>query len=487
MIIYNSMNIIEEQRNQIINNNNTAQERLNAIIDTMNKAVDEIHISEPLNGDLDLDVLKSFKIIRLSFVTGNITSIKNIPKEVRHLEITENLLLSLPELPNNLEHLDINHNYIDTIPEDSLPKTLKVLNVSHNNLETLTDLPQALEDLNCSNNRITFLSLSGLTKLHTLDIGHNKLSVIVNFPEGVENFYNENNPTFEYRESENIPQEKQKKGETHDYNNAVKEYLRYKQNYEEVIRKFRKKTLESVSSKKGRVLRMHNFKPKCIHCKRNVGTIFEMKDSSYRAYCGSSTDPCKLNIDIDGSPHNIIHKFIEEYNEDLQELKSFIIKHKMDSIFNYVHDSEIARRFEKDNEDLEFITTELRKLHIKYEELFDNEKKEEAINKLKSELFVYREEFQSHLESFKSTQNREHLQAAMKLYQEQIVGIQKNIHTQKYPTLEMHSDFVNGFTGKEEKADIQDFEWRMTAKPIVISDLDYAMLEHKPNVKSFVV
>jgi hypothetical protein len=51
----------------------------------------------------------------------------------------------------------------------------------------------------------------------------------------------------------------------------------------------------------------------------------------------------------------------------------------------------------------------------------------------------------------------------------------------------MHSDFVNGFTGKEEKADIQDFEWRMTAKPIVISDLDYAMLEHKPNVKSFVV
>lgn len=481
------MNIIEEQRNQIINNNNTAQERLNAIIDTANKEVDELHITEPLDGDLDLDVLQSFKINRISFVAGNITSIKNIPKQIRHFELTENLLLSLPELPNNLEHLDIHHNYIDNIPEDSLPKSLKLLNLSHNNLETLTELPKELEELNCSNNRITFLDLSGLNKLHTLDIRHNKLSVVVNFPEGVENFYNEGNPTFEYRESENVPQEKPKKGDSHDYNNAVKEFLRHKQKYEGVIHKFRKDLMKTSVSKKERVLRMHNFKPKCIHCKRNVGTIFEMKDSSYRAYCGSSTDPCKLNIDIIGTPHNNIYDFLNEYTEDLQDLKNFIIKHKMDSIFNYVHDSEISRRFEKDNEDLEFITTELRKLHLRYEELFDNKEKEEAINKLKSELFVYREEFQSHLESFKTDNNKEHLQAAMKLYKEQIMGIQKKIHTQKYPTLEMNSNLAGEFTEKKKHPDIQDVEWRMTAKPIVTSDIDYAMLNEKFQVKSFVV
>ena len=46
---------------------------------------------------------------------------------------------------------------------------------------------------------------------------------------------------------------------------------------------------------------------------------------------------------------------------------------------------------------------------------------------------------------------------------------------------------VDKFTGKKTHPDIQDVEWRMTAKPIVTSDIVYAMLSDKVQVKSFVV
>ena len=48
------MNIIEEQRKQIIDNNNNGQERLKNIIENMNKTSQELVIAEPLNGDIDL-------------------------------------------------------------------------------------------------------------------------------------------------------------------------------------------------------------------------------------------------------------------------------------------------------------------------------------------------------------------------------------------------------------------------------------------------
>ena len=62
------MNIIEEQRQQIINNNNTAQNYVESVIQNMNKLSDEMIISESLYGDIDLSLLSEFKIKKSFFL-----------------------------------------------------------------------------------------------------------------------------------------------------------------------------------------------------------------------------------------------------------------------------------------------------------------------------------------------------------------------------------------------------------------------------------
>ena len=76
------MNIIEEQRQQIIANNNTAQNYVESISNNMNKLSDELIIQESLYGDLDLSLLSDFRIKKIIFAPGSITNIINIPDSV---------------------------------------------------------------------------------------------------------------------------------------------------------------------------------------------------------------------------------------------------------------------------------------------------------------------------------------------------------------------------------------------------------------------
>ena len=256
------MNIIEEQRKQIIDTNNTTQERLKAIVENMNKTTDELFVSEPLNGDLDLELLKPFKIKSLSFTAGNITSLKNIPTGLKLLEIPENLLITIDDLPSSLEHLNIYHNYLNDLAFDDLPKLLKHVNISHNYFDRIDVLPSNLEEFNCSNNRLTYINLRGLKGLHTLNISHNMITVIDNYPETVVNFINENNPSIQYRESETIPKEQKASSGSLDVHSALKKYFEYKSSYEKEILKKKKEIFKVYKNKKDRMLRIHNLKPR---------------------------------------------------------------------------------------------------------------------------------------------------------------------------------------------------------------------------------
>ena len=78
---------------------------------------------------------------------------------------------------------------------------------------------------------------------------------------------------------------------------------------EKEILKKKKDIFKVYKNKRDRMLRIHNLKPRCIHCTRNVGTNFEKISGVYRASCGDSTDPCKLNIEINAGYHtNIVNQ-----------------------------------------------------------------------------------------------------------------------------------------------------------------------------------
>ena len=132
------MNIIQQQREEIIKNNNVAQQQLADYISTiLSNATIELKFSSPFHGSLDLGVLddKKFENLRsIVFSEGEITNITNIPKTLNTLIVPNNLLTELENLPSNLIELNINKNYFKTLDVSYLPD-IEILHCDENKLK----------------------------------------------------------------------------------------------------------------------------------------------------------------------------------------------------------------------------------------------------------------------------------------------------------------------------------------------------------------
>jgi len=465
------MDIIEQQRKQIIDENNNAQERLLAIIENMNKTNDSLNIQEPLNGDLDLTALKEFNIKSLTFSEGNITSLANIPKSITLLEIPSNLLIELSELPSNLQKLDVNHNYLKDLQFDEI-KVCTYLNISHNYFEKLEDLPPLLEELYCSNNKIMYINFENNTKLETVDIEYNEITIIDYFPSSIVNFSSENNPSIQYRDPQKTPIDNKDTKSKYDFNSCLNDYFKMKSVYEKQVKSKQKKvTSEKGLSKKERVLKAAAVVGTCAQCKRGVGMNFTSKDRTYKALCGSTSDPCKLKVEIFCGNYNNIVDFLHAFKMGVIESQEAIMKQKMDVLFEYKTEKQGSKMFEEELQNYEFNSSSYKQLLDKYNSLFNDPKKQAEILQFKNELFQHQETFNMHMESYKSTYQKDHLKEAMKLYIDEISPLKKRIFNLEHEVIEMI----------EEKDHI-----RLYKQIISSNGLDFTFFD-LPEVKHFVV
>lgn len=123
------MNIIESERENVRRDNNSAQDELMGIIENLSKSTSELVIREPLHGDLDFAYLgeSGFNHIKhIELGEGEITSIRNLPDEVRTLIVGRNLLTNLDNLSHKLEKIVCEDNYLTYFDGKSTPK-LQVL------------------------------------------------------------------------------------------------------------------------------------------------------------------------------------------------------------------------------------------------------------------------------------------------------------------------------------------------------------------------
>lgn len=435
------MNIIEEQRQQIINNNNTAQNYIDSVIQNMNKLSDDLIISEQLYGEIDLSALSDFKIKKIVFAPGNITSIIHIPDSVSSITISENLLIELNDMPKLLKHLDVNHNYLTKINLDDL-KLLEVLNISHNQIEELSYLPPLLLELNCSNNKLTTLNLETSKKLETLDIGYNNITTIYGYPESIINFDATNNPSIEYIDSDTTPEENGKKEEKYDYFTSLNTYYKLKTIYENELKEIRKKAYHKRKSKKQYQLSLKGIVGLCVYCRRNVGSIFFEDDEKIVAMCGSTNDPCKFNIELIKGYHNDIRYLLNEYKQGVIDIQNSIIRQKMDILFDYRNEKDIVDEYQELINDMEAFNSEYMNLLNKYNKLFDDEEKQAVLTKMNVELFEFKQDFLQHMKEFNATNNRDHLHNAMKLYSDHIFVLKRRIHNIEYNILEIYQENI---------------------------------------------
>jgi hypothetical protein len=259
---------------------------------------------------------------------------------------------------------------------------------------------------------------------------------------------------------------------------SFNEYYKLKNTYEAKFNKEKQKIIKDKSlSWREKRSEYKKLKPQCINCKRPVGTIFSIKRTSnenedfreLRALCGSLTEPCNLNININtGVSYNLLDH-IKELEKDSNEYKNDIIKDKNKLLFGYITPEKAVERFDnlKDSiNDINFL------LNINYETLFqitDNKKDNETIQKLKETVYILIQEIKEGIKNYNTTNDVQYVRDCVEIYINQLQPKLKDIMLLKYKNnFVEYDDNANVYKLIQQKYSSFDLE-EIYMQPAVIS------------------
>jgi hypothetical protein len=246
------------------------------------------------------------------------------------------------------------------------------------------------------------------------------------------------------------------------------EYYKLKNTYETTLNKEKQKIIKNKTlSWREKRNEYKKLKPKCINCKRPVGTIFSIKRTSnenedfreLRAICGSLTEPCNLNININsGVTYNLIDH-IKELEKDNIEYKNDIIEDKNKLLFGYITTETALNRFDnlKDSiNDINFL------LNLNYETLFqltDNKQMNETINKLQEVVFILIQDIKESIKNYNNTNDVQYVRDSVEIYINQLQPKLRDLMTLKYRNnFVEYDDSENVYKLKQQKYSILDLE-----------------------------
>lgn len=249
---------------------------------------------------------------------------------------------------------------------------------------------------------------------------------------------------------------------------AFNEYYKLKNKYESDYNKDKQKIIKNKQmSWKEKRNQYKQLKPKCINCKRPVGTIFSIKRSGeanddfreLKAICGSLSEPCTLNININAGVTYNIMEHIKELEKDIENYKNEIIEYKNKMLFGYARSEIVVAKFDKIKEainDTSFL------LNINYEHMFDvvdNKITNENIVKLKEEVYILVNEIKISIKRFDSTGNVQFVRDSIDIYVNQMESKLKELLALKYKVNLVEFDDSEGvYRLIQKKTGIADLE-----------------------------
>jgi Leucine-rich repeat (LRR) protein len=477
------INILLEKRQYIIQHQNTAQQQLIDILENYSKQATELRIREPLHGDVDFSVLSDFgKITAIRLAEGEITTIRDLPPRITVLDCAKNMLTELPNGSIGFVELNLSHNYLTTIDLENL-SALQQLNIADNKLTQLDHLPISLVELDCEQNQLKRLDLGGLRSLKKLNISHNPITIVENLATNIAEFRMDNTPSIEFRHldesaknfSTGIRSGHTESSRPSDFQEALDTYFRIKSKYESENHQHKKRIYEKLgaltnrSARKEALHKVAELKPKCIKCKRAVGTVFSKKNNHYLAICGDAANPCGLNIDLFVGNKTSIYSILSLFQEGVQETKEAIIQHKMNVLFHYIGEDKCVQLFNKQMQYYQEESQFVAEIGEKYGDCFNNEHNRRKIVEKKKIVAEAVEKSRGLMTEYQGNGNRELLRAAMQIQVELIL-----------PETVMIRQLENEIVEMEKKRTLDDKgvkEYSLFKYPVVLVKTDYLIGE----------
>jgi hypothetical protein len=261
---------------------------------------------------------------------------------------------------------------------------------------------------------------------------------------------------------------------------AINNFYKEKSKYESLLEKNKKEIIKNKElSWKEKRLEYKKLKPKCINCKRPVGSIFTIKyntDTNYgekyrvlRATCGDRVSPCNFNININaGSYKSVITNFKNE-NESLQNYKLKIIDEKNKLLFGYISTEDAIEQFDELKAYISDSSDLLSYYYKEYNDVFDNEEKKAEMKQLLTTSYLLINEIKTAIQEFKNTNNAQYCKDAVTMYVEQLKPQLDQLFKLKYSASFVDFDSKYGvYSLIQKKHTIKDIE-RANIEPSIIS------------------
>lgn len=443
------MDAILAKRN-LAKENNTAQAAVDYKIQQMaiNSRETEFTVPMmPIAGDINVSQLKPLNIMSIATkLPGHITDITGIPEGVKTFKFEKQLLAELPRLPNSIETINVNNNYIEKIDLSNFNR-LKIARLNDNRLKNVGKLPESLEELYLDNNKIKQLNLEGLTKLRILHCRNNRTLRIENIPASIVDIQvEEGNPQiildYEYLPNNAADNDNERmKGTETEFVESMHDYFRLKNTYEHAAADARymakDRALKRGLGLKMAIKKARQVRPKCLNCKRPVGTVFKTREDRFLAYCGDTKEPCALKIELFKGTFESDDEFADYTQKELLETKEKIIRQKMDVLFNYSSEEETVAKFKDLIEDYNLLSV-LHKsdLDIREDKRFNLHKRELIKGKMKT-ISDIKGKMNAFMDEYAASDNRDALHSAMDIYIREYMPEINNLRMLKYSVMEM--------------------------------------------------
>ena len=222
---------------------------------------------------------------------------------------------------------------------------------------------------------------------------------------------------------------------------AINNFYKEKSKYESLLEKDKKSIIKNKElSWKEKRLEYKKLKPKCVNCKRPVGSIFTIthdinksdEPRILRATCGDRVNPCNFNININPGSYNNIVADLKKEEADLKKYKLNIINEKNKLLFGYISTEDAVNHFDEIKRDIGSSSELLEYYYKEYNSVFDNEEKKSELKQLLSSSYLFINQIKDAIKNYEKTHNTQYCQDAVTMYIEQLKPILKQIMNLKY-------------------------------------------------------
>ena len=230
-----------------------------------------------------------------------------------------------------------------------------------------------------------------------------------------------------------------------EYIEILNTFYQLKNQYQESFRtKYVQPIVQMNGSKNEKRKKYINLpKPKCVNCKRNVGTLFKIENlgisngKKYIIKCGDEKEPCPLSV-IFTIPNSVnINKEFDILNplslqNSLKGDKENIIELKNDGMFGFLNKDEIKSKFFQLNKEIQ----ETSKLYDEYLTFLIKKtmppEKEDELKKIKEEFEINKQIFQEYIVEYKITNDNNIITNAIEFYISSLMPLSQQISTLSY-------------------------------------------------------